>query len=152
MKLDQKDLKILSIIQEDSQLTHKEIADKVNLTATPVYERLKKLKAAQLFEKSVYILDRKKLGLSLMAIISISIEKHSESEILKFMEDIKSIKEIVECLHVTGAIDFQLKVYIKDMDSFQQLMLKRLSKLHNVRHIESNFVMTEVVNTTCLPL
>ncbi|MGW9685171.1 Lrp/AsnC family transcriptional regulator [Flagellimonas sp. 2504JD1-5] len=151
-KLDQKDLKILALLQGDANISNKEIADATDLTITPVYERIKKLHSQNLLTKKVFLLNRRKLGLNIMALVSISMEKHSDTEALSFMKLIKKFPEVVECLHITGAFDFQLKVYTRDMDHFHQFNLKKLGSIRNIKHMESHFVMNEVVNTTRLPL
>lgn len=152
MKFDDKDLKILSLLQENANIGNKEIAVATNLTITPVYERIKKLEAMSLLKKKVFLLNRKKLGLNVMALVLVSIEKHSEEGALVFMNEIKKIPEVVECLHITGIFDFQLKVYTRDIDHFHEFNYKKLTAIKNIRQMESHFVMKEVVNTTSLPL
>lgn len=152
MKLDKKDLTILNLLQENANISNKEIAAKTNLSITPVYERIKKLNKLSLLRKKVYLLNREKIGLNIMVLVSVSIEKHSEKGALMFMEEIKKIPEVVECLHVTGAFDFQLKVYAKDIEHYHAFNFKKLATIKNIRRMESHFVMKEVVNTTCLPL
>ncbi|MRI01239.1 winged helix-turn-helix transcriptional regulator [Kriegella sp. EG-1] len=152
MKLDQKDLKILDLLQGDANINNKQIALATNLTLTPVYERIKKLTTLSLLKKKVYLLNRKKLGLNVMVLVSVKIEKHSEKGALSFMNEIKKIPEVIECLHVTGAFDFQLKVVTKDIDSYHEFNFKKLATIKNISQMESYFVMKEVINTTSLPL
>jgi len=152
MRLDRKDLKILSLLQEDANIGNKELAAEAGLTATPIYERIKKLNALSLLKKKVFLLNRKKLGLNIMALVSVSIEKHSEEGALVFMKEIKKFPEVVECLHITGAFDFQLKVYTRNMDQFHDFHLKKLASIKNISRMESHFVMKEVIHTTSLPL
>ena len=152
MKLDKKDLKILSLLQENANVSNKEIALVTNLTLTPVYERIKKLNMMHLLKKKVYLLNRKKIGLNVMVLVLVSLEKHTDSGALAFMNQIKTIPEVVECLHITGAFDFQLKVYAQDIDQYHEFNFKKLGRIKNIRKMESHFVMKEVVNTTSLPL
>ncbi|WP_242206670.1 Lrp/AsnC family transcriptional regulator [Aestuariivivens insulae] len=152
MKLDKKDLTILNLLQEDANISNKAIAAITNLSVTPVYERIKKLNALSLLRKKVYLLNRKKLGLNVMVLVSVRIDKHSGEDALMFMNEVKKIPEIVECLHITGTFDFQLKVYARDIDHYHEFNFKKLGALKNVKHMESHFVMKEVVNTTSLPL
>ena len=151
MKLDNKDLKILALLQENANISNKEIAEATNLTVTPVYERIKKLNAAALLRKKVFLLNRKKLGLHIMVLVMVSIDKHSGEDASIFMNEIKKIPEVVECLHITGAFDFQLKVYAKNIDHYHEFNFKKLAAIKNIRKMESYFVMKEVVNTTSLP-
>lgn len=152
MKLDKKDLKILDLLQNDANIGNKQLAEATNLTLTPVYERIKKLTAMSLLQKKVYLLNRRKLGLNVMVLVSVKIEKHSDEGALSFMNQIKKIPEVVECLHVTGAFDFQLKVYARDIDHYHDFNFKKLASIKNISRMESHFVMKEVVNTTRLPL
>ncbi len=143
---------ILDILQRDANTSNKEISDRVNLSMTPVYERIKKLISMSMLKKKVYLLDRKKLGLNLMVLVSISMEKHSSENALLFMEEIQKIPEVVECFHVTGAFDYQLKVMARDVDHYHEFNFKKLATIKGIRHMESYFVMKEVVNSTELPL
>jgi len=152
MKLDKKDLKILNLLQDDANISNKEIAAATGLTLTPVYERIKKLNSMALFNKKVFLLNRKKLGLNVMALVLISIEKHTGTGAKGFMNEIKKFPEVVECLHITGAFDFQLKVYARDIDHYHEFNFKKLTMIKNIRQMESHFVMSEVINTTSLPL
>lgn len=152
MKLDPKDLKILDLLQENADISNKQIAMATNLTLTPVYERIKKLRALSLLKKKVFLLNRKKLGLNVMVLVSVKIEKHSEEGALSFMTEIQKFPEVVECLHVTGNFDFQLKVYARDIDHYHDFNFKKLATIKNISQMESYFVMKEVVNTTRLPL
>ena len=152
MKLDDKDIKILGLLQENANIGNKEIAAATNLTVTPVYERIKKLNGLSLFKKKVFLLNRKKLGLNVMALVLVSIEKHSGEGAGYFHGANQKIPEVVECLHITGSFDFQLKVYTRDIDHFHEFNFKKLASIKNIRHMESHFVMKEVINTTSLPL
>ncbi len=152
MKLDKKDLKILSLLQEDANVNNKQIAGETNLTLTPVYERIKKLNTMSILKRKVFLLNREKIGLNVMVLVMVSLDKHSSDGALFFMNEIKKIPEITECLHITGAFDFQLKVYAKDIDHYHEFNFKKLATIKNIGKMESHFVMKEVVNTTSLPL
>lgn len=152
MKLDEKDLMILNILQGDANTSNKEISDQISLSMTPLYERIKKLISMSLLKKKVYLLDRRKLDLNLMVLVSIRMEKHSSEDALLFMEEIKKIPEVIECFHVTGAFDYQLKVLARDVDHYHEFNFKKLATIKGIRHMESYFVMKEVINTTQIPL
>ena len=152
MKLDQKDYQILKLLQEDANITNKEIAEKTGLTITPVYERVKKLSTYGIIKNKVFLLNRKKLGLNLIVLISVSLKEHMKENVNHFMKEVVKHNEVVECFHLTGTFDFQLKVYVGDMDEYQKFILNKLSVIKNIGHIESYFVMTEVKNTTSLPI
>jgi DNA-binding Lrp family transcriptional regulator len=152
MKLDQKDFQILKLLQEDANITNKEIASATGLTITPVYERVKKLTSSGVIKSKTYVLDRKKLGFNLMVLISVSLNQHLKESVDNFIKEIVKNKEVVECFHLTGTFDFHLKVYVSDMDAYQDFILNKLSAINNIGHIESYFVITEIKNTTSLPI
>jgi len=103
-------------------------------------------------KQPVYLLDRRKLDLNLMVLVSISMEKHSNESALLFMEEIQKFPEVVECFHVTGAFDYQIKVMVRDVDHYHEFNFNKLATIKGIRHMESYFVMKEIVNTTRLPL
>ncbi len=150
--LDKTDKIILNLLQNDANITNKEIAALTGLTITPVYERVKKMLFTGIIKQNVALLDRKKIGLDLMVLISISLKHHMKADVNHFMEVVVKLIEVVECFHLTGTFDFQLKVLVSDMDEYQDFLLNKLSALDNIGHIESYFVMTEVKNTTSLPI
>lgn len=152
MKLDEKDLLLLDLLQQDANISNKEISDRVNLSMTPVYERIKKLIATSVLKQKVFLLDRRKLDLNLMVLVSISMEKHSNESALLFMEEIQKFPEVVECFHVTGAFDYQIKVMVRDVDHYHEFNFNKLATIKGIRHMESYFVMKEIVNTTRLPI
>ncbi len=152
MKLDQKDFQILKLLQQDANITNKEIASATGLTITPVYERIKKLTSSGIIKNKTYVLDRKKLGFNLMVLISVSLNQHLKESVKNFIKEIVKCKEVVECFHLTGSFDFHLKVYVNDMDEYQGFILNKLSAINNIGHMESYFVMKEIKNTTSLPI
>jgi DNA-binding Lrp family transcriptional regulator len=152
MKLDKKDMHILKMLQEDANISNKEIAAATGLTATPVFERIKKLNASGVLRKKIHLLDRKQLGLQLMVLISVSLKQHTKEYVNEFMVEMKKYPEVVECFHVSGAFDFHLKIITTDIEKYQHFMLNKISAIRSIGHIESYFVMEEVKNTTSLPL
>lgn len=152
MTLDKKDMHILKLLQEDANISNKEIASVTGLTVTPVFERIKKLNAAGVLRKKVYLLDKKQLGLQLTVLISVSLKQHTKEQVNEFMTEMKKYPEVMECFHVSGAFDFHLKIITTDIEKYQHFMLNKISAFKSIGHIESFFVMEEVKNTTSLPL
>jgi DNA-binding Lrp family transcriptional regulator len=152
MKIDRKDLMILKLLQENADISNKQIANTVGLSLTPVFERVKKLNAFGLIDKKVYQLNRKKLGFNLIALVLVTLKQHTKSHVEQFMREMQKHPEIIECFHISGAADFHLKVVIKNIDQYQEFMLNKLSSIESVGHIESYFVLKEVKNTTVLPI
>jgi Lrp/AsnC family leucine-responsive transcriptional regulator len=152
MEPDDVDLKILSLLQENAHLTIKEIAAAIHLSSTPVHERIRKLEAQGIIEKYVALLNKRKLGPYLMVYCNVTLSKQVQEHFLAFNEAISAMSEVVECNVVSGNFDYLLKLIVRDMEAYQQLYLTRLSVLKGVDKISSFFVMSEVKNTTVLPL
>jgi len=152
MKIDRKDILILKLLQENADISNKEIANAIDLTLTPVFERIKKLTAMGLLQKKVYLLNRMELGLDLIVLVSIRLDQHTKERVHDFMSKMKNYNEVVECFHISGSFDFHLKIYVQDIEQYQAFLLNKLSSVDNIGHIVSHFVMKEVKNTTSLPI
>jgi DNA-binding Lrp family transcriptional regulator len=150
--LDSTDKEILKLLQSNGKYTIKEIAGKLNLTSTPIFERIKRLENDGYIESYKAILNRKKIGLSLLAFCNISLKSHEASYISKFEKDILQFSEVIECYHVGGMFDYLIKVMVKDMDAYQSFVAKKLASIENLGQVQSAFVMTEVISTTNIPV
>lgn len=148
LKLDAVDIKILEILQGDARITTKALADQLNLSTTPVFERVKRLERDGLIKKYVALVDNKKLGLRLIAFISISLTKHSRSYLEKFVNDIGQYPEVMECYHIAGNYDFLLKVVVRNMEVYETFILNKLSTIANLGHVQSSFVLSENLHST----
>lgn len=138
------DIAILQEVQKNAKITIKDLSEKINLSPTPTFERLKKL------EKEGYItgyhakLDIKKLGMSLMVMCNVSLKIHQKDFIEKFQEEIIRFDEVKECYHIAGMYDYLLKIVVKDMDAYQLFVSKKLASLDNIGNVQSSFVMIEL--------
>lgn len=152
MQLDQVDINILSYIQKDSTLTNKEIADKVNLTPTPVHERIKRLEKTGFIKKYVALLDNKKLQKTLIAFCSVSLKEHAKPIIKGFEEEVLSFPMVTECYNTTGNYDYLLKIVVKDMEEYQDFIVNELASLPNIGNTYTTFILSEVKVSTEVPL
>ncbi len=153
MDLDRIDKRILSELQKDGSITNLQLADKIGLSPSPCSRRVKALIESGIIGKTVTILDEKKLGLSLTALINISMDRHTPDRFNNFEGAVVTFPEVQECLLITGsAADYQLKVVVKDMEAYQAFLLGKLTKLEGVTGVHSSFVMRKVVDTKSLPL
>ncbi|MAE83692.1 MAG: AsnC family transcriptional regulator [Flammeovirgaceae bacterium] len=150
--MDSTDLKILKLLQKNAQYTHKEIADKIGLTITPVYERIKRLEKDGAIQCYVALLDQDQLNLSLVSFTNVSLKEHSKDYIKKFETEITKIESVVECYHIAGQYDYMLKIVIKDMKAYQSVVINQLASMENIANVTSSFVMTEVKKSTELPI
>ncbi|MFT4733670.1 MAG: DNA-binding Lrp family transcriptional regulator [Algoriphagus sp.] len=151
-KMDATDVTILKLLQANSRLTYKEIADKINLTQTPVFDRIKRMEASGVIDKYVTILNRKKVGNSLTVFNQVTMTKQTLEISQKFDEAVASLPEVVECHFVSGGFDYLLKIIVPDMETYHKFHQLKLSIIPGVSLINSYFVMSEVKNTTEIPL
>lgn len=152
MKLDQIDYKILEALQQDAKVNVKELADTLNLTKTPVYERIKKCEKEGVIDRYVAIVDTSKVSPNIVVFCSVSLDTQKLAEIEKFGRSIENISEVMECYLMGGSSDFLLKVVVKDLISYHQFSSGKLAALPNVGQIKSTFVLNEVKRSTVYPM
>ncbi len=128
-KLDKTDITILRILQNDSKKTAKEIAKILNLTASPIYERIRRLENQGFIKKYVAILDKNLLERSITTFCQVSMRYHSEAFIEKFEEQIQNLDEVQECYHMAGQVDFILKINTKSLEDYHNFVKYKLSKM-----------------------
>ena len=148
--LDTTDIGLLVALQKDSKQSIKQLAEKVNLTITPVHERVKKLENLGLIDKYVAIVNPRKLGKKLVVYCQVTLLKHQEEVLADFEHYIQSQNEVLEASYIAGTYDFLLKVVLKDMDDYQRFILEKVSKLEMVTNIQSSFVIKNIKNTTLI--
>ncbi|WP_405326322.1 Lrp/AsnC family transcriptional regulator [Leeuwenhoekiella sp. LLG6367-2.1] len=148
--LDETDLKILRILQDDAKKTTKDIAKQLHLTASPVYERIRRLEKKGYIKHYVAILDKKMLNRPVTAICMVSLRYHNEGFIDTFEQQIKELVEVQECYHMAGKVDFFLKIHLEGLEEYHEFVRSKLSKIQNIGVLESYFVLKEVHNTTAI--
>ena len=141
VNMDTTDKEILNLLQQNSKLNVKEIALKIGLTQTPVYERIKRLEKNGIIQKYVAVLNKEKIGFLVEVYCQVSLLVHSKELILKFERAVAKLDEVVECFHVAGNYDYLLKVVVPNMKSYQLFLKDKLSVLDSVSNVQSTFVM-----------
>lgn len=153
MELDRYDKLILALLQEDGRISNQDLADRIGLSPSPCLRRVRALEESGIIIGYRALLDAKALGLSLMALIHISMDQHTPERFKNFESQISAIPEVMECLLITGqAADYQLKVVVKDMDGYQELLLNRITRIKGVTGVHSSFVLRKVVDRTGVPV
>lgn len=153
MELDRYDRQILNILQADGRISNQELADRIGLSPSPCLRRVRALEEGGLIVGYRALLDAKALGLTLTALIHISMDQHTPERFSAFEAAIAGIPEVMECLLITGqAADYQLKVMVKDLDAYQELLLKRITGIPGVSGVHSSFVLRRVVDKTAFPV
>ena len=148
--LDQKDLAILKVLQYNARATVKEISDKVNLSTTPVYERIKWMEETGVIKQYATLVDPAKLNKRLMVIVYVSLKQHNKTAGSKFVKAIHEMNEVLECYSISGEFDFMLKIVVEDMNAYYDFHVNRLSEMENIGNVQSIFVMGIVKETHIL--
>ncbi|MET0391183.1 MAG: Lrp/AsnC family transcriptional regulator [Polyangiales bacterium] len=150
---DELDRRILTELQKDAGITNQELAERVGLSASPCLRRVKALEDAGIIQKRVALLDRKQLGLTLTALIQISMDRHTPERFAHFEEVVKRCPEVQTCYLITGQqADYMLVVTVPDMEHYQTLLLETITRIEGVTGVHTSFVMRRVVESTTLPL
>lgn len=140
-KLDKVDLQILRALQENARLTTKELAAKVCLSSTPVFERLKRLETNGYIKKYIAVLDAEKLNQGFMVFCKVKMERMSYDIASEFADVIANIPEVTECYNISGSFDYLLKIHAQDMKHYQSFILNVLGRTEHLASLESVFVM-----------
>ena len=149
MQLDETDQKILRLIQLDATLPLEEIARQIGSTKSPVWNRIKKLKAAGVIDREVAILNAQKIGLTETFFISIRTDQHTSDWLGRFTEIVNEMPEILECHRLTGAVDYIMKVRVastRDFDLFYKRFIGRI----NLFNVTSSLSMEVIKETTAI--
>lgn len=152
MNPDETDLNLLRLLQTNSQLTIKELAAAVHLSITPVHDRIRKLEKEGYIQGYVALLNRQKLGKSLLVYCNVTLDKQRKESFEEFNQAISQLPQVLECSVVSGSSDYLLKVIANDVESYNQFYHEHLSVLRSVLHISSFFVMSVIKTTTEIPI
>jgi Lrp/AsnC family leucine-responsive transcriptional regulator len=153
MNLDRYDRLILDILQAEGRISNQDLADRIGLSPAPCLRRVRALEESGLIKGYRAVLDAKKMGLSLMALIGISMDQHTPERFANFEANMAEIPEVLECLLITGQqSDYQLKVVVRDMDGYQDLLLNKITRIAGVTGVHTSFVLRQVIDHPILPV
>ncbi len=153
MELDRYDHLILRELQKNGRISNQELADTISLSPSPCLRRVRQLEEAGFIDGYVALLNARKLGLTLVSFIQVSMDKHTPERFDAFEKMVDNYPEVLECHLITGqAADYLLKVIVKDMDAYQQFLLQKLTRIEGVSGVHSSFVLKSPVRKTALPV
>jgi Lrp/AsnC family leucine-responsive transcriptional regulator len=153
MNIDRYDRRILQTLQADGRISNQELAEAIGLSPSPCLRRVRALEEAGVITGYRAHLDPAKLGLSLIALIHIAMDRHTPERFANFEKKISALPEVLECLLITGQdADYQVKVMVTDMEAYQELLLNKITRIEGVSGVHSSFVMRRVVDKTALPV
>jgi Lrp/AsnC family transcriptional regulator, leucine-responsive regulatory protein len=152
MKLDRYDSRILSALQRNGRLSVVELAESIGLSPTPCARRIKALESCGAIEGYAAILNPARIGLAVLAMVQVKLTEHTDETVATFEREIAQMDEVTKCFAMTGAYDFILEVYGKDLDALSNVVLKKLIRVPNVRDMQSSVVLATVKRSTRIPL
>ena len=153
MKLDRYDRRILDVLQKEGRLSNQDLAERIGLSPSPCLRRVRALEETGIIAGYRALLDAQQLGLTLMALIHISMDRHTPERFSNFEAAVSILPEVLECLLITGQeADYQLKVIVRDMEAYQRLLLDKITRIDGVTGVHSSFVLRRVVDKTALPI
>ena len=151
-QLDAVDAKILDLIQHDASLSVAEIAERVGLSSSPCWRRIKRLEDAGIIQRRVALLSRERLGLEVLVFVHVKLTSNGWQSMPRFREKVVSFPEVLQCFALLGDIDFILLVATRNLAEYNAFVQGRLAQVPGVQSIDSRIVIEEAKNTTELPL
>ncbi len=151
--LDKMDRRILDEMQQNGSISNLELAEKVGLSPSPCSRRVRQLEDEGIIERYATLLNPKKLGLTLTAIVNIGMDRHTPDRFEQFEKEISTFPEVISCMLFTGkSADYLLELVVEDMNSYQDILLNKLTHIEGVTEIHSSFVLRKIIDKTALPL
>ncbi|AMG56230.1 Lrp/AsnC family transcriptional regulator [Pantoea vagans] len=152
MALSPTDMKILAILQDDARITNQVLAEKINVSASPSWRKVRKLEEDGVIQGYRAVLDRKKIGLGVMVFIRVVIDSHSQAEARKFEEEVTALEDVVACYSIGGDADFLLQVVASDLDSYADFAMSVVRRLPGIKEMQSMFVLKEIKPLVTYPI
>ncbi|MEL6170004.1 MAG: Lrp/AsnC family transcriptional regulator [Pseudomonadota bacterium] len=150
--LDDTERRLLKVLQQDGRISVQDLAQRLNLSTSPVWRRLKRLEDAGIIQRYAALLDRKRLGLTTMAYVHVSLLDHTEETVGKFDVFVQDNENIIECASVTGSDDYLLKVVAEDPEDLERIIMRRVLATGLVRSSTTHFVLSHKKDHAALPL
>lgn len=150
MKIDEIDLRILKRLQENGKITNLQLSKDIGLSPAPTLERVKKLEQSGMIASYHAVVSQEKLGLGLTVFMQVSLTRH-DNAIKGFLKEINAIDEVMECYNVTGQSDYLLKVIIKDIQHFDDVIKNKLSPIEQILNMQSMIVINKEKHSSVLP-
>lgn len=152
IKLEPGDVRILRALQAEGRLTNQELAERVGMSTSPCWRRVKRLEEAGVIRGYRASLDRRALGLGVLAFVRVVIDSHSKAEAEKFERDVQALEEVIACWSVAGDADFMLQVVAADLDAYAEFAMTVIRRLPGIKQMHTTLVLKELKATAGLPL
>ena len=152
MELDKFDKRILELLQNDCSLPVGDIAKKVGLSTSPCWRRISRMEESGIIKRRVAVLDHARLGMEVVAFINVRLSQHGRENLESFESSIRTFPEVLECYTLTGDTDYMLKIVTRDIRHFEAFLRNNLMNMPQIRETHSTIAVTEIKDTTQLPL
>ena len=149
--MDQTERQILTLLQEDGRMSNVTLAERIGLSESPTFRRVKQLEESGAIAGYAAIADQRKLGLEVTAFVQVTMERQPDSATESFHEHVAAEPHIIECHAMTGSHDYLMKVVARNMDHFSALCMDRILKFPGVQHVESSFSLKAIKDSRVLP-
>ena len=150
--MDKTDTQILDLLQHDANMTTQQIADRINMSQSPCWRRINKLEEQGLIDRKVTLLNREKLGLEVVVFATVNLTAQGRDNLEDFEREVRVLPEVLECYTMAGTWDYMLKIVVKDIRHYEMFARERLTKLSHIGEVHSHIAVTEIKNSTALPL
>ena len=150
--MDKIDAQILELLQQDANMTTQQIADRINMSQSPCWRRINKLEEQGLIDRKVTLLNREKLGLEVVVCATVNLTAQGRDNLEDFEREVRVLPEVLECYTMAGIWDYMLKIVVKDIRHYEMFVRERLTKLSHIGEVHSHIAVTEIKNSSELPL
>jgi len=152
MRLDKTDRRILDVLQREGRISVTELAERVDLSATPCARRVRQLESSGFIQGYAAIVDPKRAGQTIQAMVQIKLEQHSDEIVERFRRTLVDRPEVLGCYMMTGEMDFLLHVIVRDIEALSDFTMRRLMRVPGVRDVTSSIVLETVKRSQVIPL
>jgi Lrp/AsnC family transcriptional regulator len=146
------DLQILDAVQRDGSLTTQQIAERIHISQSPCWRRINRLESEGLIRRKVAILDREKLGMDVVVFATINLTTQGRNNLEEFEREVRVLSEVMECYTMAGTWDYMLKIIVKNIHHYELFVRQKLTRLSHIGEVHSHIAVTEIKNSTVLPL
>ena len=146
------DIRILRALQAEGRLTNQELAARVGMSTSPCWRRVRRLEESGVIRVYQAMLDRRSLGLGVLAFVRVLIDSHSEAESHRFEDEVLKLDDVIACYAIAGESDFLLQVVAPDLDSYAEFAMTVIRRLPRIKEMHTMFVLKEIKPLTALPI
>ena len=152
MVLDDLDRKILEELQSDGRMTNQQLADQIGLSPSPCLRRLRQLEESGVIIRYVALVDPATVGLAVTAFVRVRLDRQDDRHLRLFEAAVADFHEVMECYLMTGDADYQLRVVVESLESFEDFLRFKLTKIEGVSQVTTSFALRPIVYKTALPV